>query len=194
MFKTYLRTREEKTNILNPANMAMAITEFLRDATGLLSKDMLAEGVNTVKELKLAKNFKAFCNKHNEELKAFGLFIGDHQGFYDGFRRFYNWQTLEPFTEAVFRFNVEMPNKYRLLEITKKYELAVFAVAEDDIARFVLKNFNLYAEMADKFQDEHGRAITALETIYHELCKNRAAIGSPQWALEVLIKKLCYGI
>ena len=194
MIYYYKQMRQEKMNTLSPAVLAKPITEFLRDAYGMLTKDMQTEGVKKADELKLAKNFLAFCEDNKEIVEAFGLFIGDHQGYYDKLPRCYNWQTLEPFTEAVFRFGVKMSNKHRLLEITKKYRLAVFAMDDDNVVRFVLANFDKYAEIKEKFKDEHGRAITLLEALYLELCKSRGKVASPHWALEVLIKKLCYGI
>ncbi len=194
MIKYYKKMRQERTNTLSPAVMAKPITEFLRDAYGMITKDMQEEGVDSVKRLKSAKNFLSFCKENKEMVEAFGLFIGDHRGYYDKLPRFYNWQTLDPFVEAIFRFKVEMPNKSRLLEISGKYELARFAMYDDDVARFVLANFDKYAEIKDKFEDKHGRAICVLETLYLELCKSRGTVASPQWALEVLIKKMCYNL
>lgn len=194
MCKNYLEMRDKRNNTLYPLLMAKPITEFLRDAYGILVKDMQEEGVDTVQQLKSANNFLAFCEENKESIEAFGLFIRDHRGVYDKYPNLYNWQTFEPFVEAIFRFNVKMPNKARLLEITGKYALARFAMEDDNVVRFVLANFDKYAEIKDKFKDEHGRAISALEALYLELCKSRGKVASPHWALEVLIKKMCYGL
>ncbi len=196
MFKNYKRMREEKTNILNPTQMAKAINEYLRDAYGALVKDMEAEGVNSVEQLKVAKNFLAFCEKNKESVEGFGHFIGDHRGFYDKMNQLYNWQNLWPYTEAIFRFNVKMPNKARLLEITGKRELAPFAMKDDNVVRFVLENFDTYAYMPKKALDEHGRQVSILEMCYLELYRRRQEevfpLASPAWALETLIKELIY--
>ena len=182
--------RDKRNNTLYPLLMAKPITEFLRDAYGILVKDMQEEGVDTVQQLKSANNFLAFCEENKESIEAFGLFIRDHRGVYDKYPNFYNWQTFEPFVEAIFRFYIDMPNKSRLLEMTNKYALAGFAMYDDDVARFVLANFDKYTEIKDKVEDAHGRAITILESIYWELCRTRGKIGSPNWALKVLIKKV----
>ena len=45
MCKNYLEMRDKRNNTLYPLLMAKPITEFLRDAYGILVKDMQEEGI-----------------------------------------------------------------------------------------------------------------------------------------------------
>jgi len=171
----------EKSNLIAPESMVRGIAEFLS-----LAKESLED-----------HKFDEFVVEHKKEFEGLSLFIFDHQGFYDRCR-YYNWQTLQPVVEAVFKSAIKLPHKGRLLELTGNYKLAILALDDNNVANFVLANFSKYAELPDKVEDPHGRAQTLLEAIFAKLQLIKAGKdflkGSPQWALELILKRYLYDL
>ena len=195
LLETYCERRAEG-KITSPSGVSPDLNNFMRFAHSALKKDLDKEGVSSCENLTSAKNFLAFCKEHESDFKGFGFFIYDHQGVYDSYRCFYNWQTLYPVVSAIFMFGVKMPHKSRLIELTRRYDLAYWALDDPDVCKLVMREFKTYADIKDKFLDEHGRAQTVLERLYarlHYLSKHSCLVkGSPQWCLMHLIYDYLY--
>lgn len=178
-----------------PQAMQHAVTLFLSEAADAVQKDVEDEKVSSYPFLKEGKNFKSFYEKNTEDFEAFGHFLFDHRGVYDRDRDLYNWENLYPFVWATFNFGVEMPYRSRLIELTKRYDLADLAMDDPEICQFVVQNFKIYADIKDNFPDEHGRSQTILERLYkslHTLNRQRPFVkATPQWCLMRLIHQ-CY--
>jgi len=172
----------EGTNIIPPEGMIRNIADFLSAA-----KEAIDE-----------KQFAQFAAEYKRDFEGFALFVFDHQGFYDRQRRYYNWQTLQPVAEAIFKEGVKLPHKSRLIELTGNHKLALYALDDDDVANFVLSHFKLYAELKDKIEDKHGRKQSILEAMFARLQRMKKGsdfeAGSPLWALEMLIKRFVYNL
>ncbi len=179
---TYYQRWREGLTIAPPEGMVRSIIDFLKLADKALKEN----------------NFLEFYQKNREDFLGFAHFVHDHQGFYDKARFYYNWQTLHPVVEAVFKHKLDIPYKSRLLELTGKYALAVYDVDDDDVVNFITSHLTLYAGLKDKLEDEHGRAQTILEAVYAKLQaikKNKPfEVYSPKWALETLIIKGFYNL
>ena len=193
---TYYQRSMEGTNIAPPDGMVRSINEFLRMGAEAIRNDMQNEGAVSYEDLKSAESFLSFYQKNTQDFQGFGLFIFDHQGFYDKNRRYYDWQTLQPFVDAVFRFGIQMPNKARLLQLSRNIKLAVFALDDSTVVNFILTNFAAYTKLNVSFLDEHGRKQSILEAIFTRLQLMKKGsdfpAGSSLWALELLIKRFVY--
>ena len=179
-----------------PEAMRQAINSFLREAVEALEKDVKEEKVSSPTLLTRAENFKRFYKNHLEDFEAFGCFVFDHRGAYDGKRELYDWKILYPVVVAIFVFGIKMPHRSRLIELTKKFDLACFAMDDPEVCSFVVQNFKTYADLKDTFLDEHGRAQTILERLY--ACLHRLNIqqpfvkATPEWCLMNLIYQYIY--
>lgn len=195
-FVNYYQRSIEGTNIAPPDGMVRSINEFLRMAADAIKDDMQKEGVSSYEDLKSAESFQVFYQEHTKDFEGFGFFIFDHQGYYDKNRRYYDWRTLQPFVDAVFRFGIQMPSKARLLQLSGNIKLALFALDDDGVVNFILTNFASFAKLDVPILDEHGRKQSFLEAVFArlQLMKKGSAFeaGSSLWALELLIKRFVY--
>lgn len=194
--ETYFDCRQKNSSLPIPIAMEQAVTLFLKEAAEAVQKDVEDEGVSFYHLLQKGENFKNFYAKHADDFEAFGYFLFDHRGVYDKDRQLYNWEMFYPFVWAVFNFGVKMPYRSRLIEMTKRYDLACFAMDDPEVCQFVAQNFKIYADIKDTLPDEHGRAQTILERLYvrlHTLNHQRPFTrATPQWCLLHLIYEYLY--
>ena len=193
---TYLASRQDFKNLPIPQTMQRSVCDLFKSANKALLKDMTQEEVTAYHMVKNGENFKIFYAQNKEKFEALGYFLFDHQGMYDKDRQLYNWENLYPVVAAIFTFNLKMPYRSRLIDLTRRYDFACFAMDDPEICAFVAKNFNVYAAIKDQFLDEHGRAQTLLEKLYgrlHLLNRQRPfEKASPQWCLMNLIYQYVY--
>ncbi len=188
----------EGTNLPATEGMVRPMSDFFSLASAAIDADLKEEKASSYEDLKIGANFRKFCQKYDKDVKGLFLFVYDHQGFYDRGRRFYNWRTLQPFADAVFRFQIAAPHKSRLLEVSGNFKLAIFALDDDDVCSYILSHFKVFADLPGTFEDKHGRKQTALEAIYNKLQEIKKGKpfdpGTPQWALEMVIKRFTYNL
>jgi len=193
---TYLSCRQDSKNLSIPQTMQRSVCDLFKTANKALLKDMEQEEVTAYQMVKNAENFKRFYAQKKGEFEALGYFLFDHQGTYDKDRQLYNWTNVYPVATAIFMFNLKMPHRSRLIDLTRRYDFAYFAMDDPEVCRFVAQNFNVYASIKDQFLDEHGRAQTLLERLYarlHALNRQRPfEKASPQWCLMNLLYRYLY--
>lgn len=193
---TYLTSRQNSKNLPIPQTVQHSVCELFRDANKAILKDMKQEDVTAYHLIKNGENFKIFYAQNKKNFEALGCFLFDHQGLYDKDRQLYNWTNVYPVASAIFMFNLKMPYRSRLIDLTRRYDFAYFAMDDPEVCRFVVQNFSVYASIKDMFLDEHGRAQTILERLYtrlHSLNYQRPfEKASPQWCLMNLIYQYIY--
>ena len=177
-------------------DLRCGINSLLRDAYVAIEEDVHSEKAGVYNNLKEAKNFLKFYKEHEEDFISLGYFLRDHAGAYDKMRAPYNWAHLHPVVYCLLNFGCKtMPYRFRLLELTGRYEWASLALDDEEICRFVTANFMVYAHMKEQFFDEHGRAQSILEFMYgqlHRLNKQKQFEAGYQWSLMGLLYQYLY--
>ena len=154
------------------------IDSFLKDGTLAIEQDMHEEGKERVC-LVQAKNFNKFARANQEDFEAFGKFLAEYQSAYA-----YEWSHFYAVAQCILMFKVKMPGKVRLLEMTGHDEWAFYALENDSICNYIIKNFALYANMSERFLDDNGEdVLPILEIFYHKLLKKSYPEGSVQHLL-----------
>ncbi|MBR2299316.1 MAG: hypothetical protein IJ870_01920 [Alphaproteobacteria bacterium] len=191
---SYYTQRRSGLHIATPDGMRNAIAAFLKMALDAIENDLLSEEVSSPLDLKEGNFLLDFYQRYKEDFLGFAAFVTDYQGWYDA--RLYRWQEFTPFVQAVFSTGLEMPCKSRLIEISGQYPLARLALADDNVALYVLTHWSIYASLDEKYEDAHGRACNILEDMHTRLQNMPRPFepGTPQWALEILIKRYLYNL
>ena len=163
-----------------------SIDSFLQDAALEVKKDIEKEGKERV-YLVQAENFNNFVRTHQDDFEAFGKFISDYQGAYA-----YDWANLYAVAHCIFMFKVKMPGKVRLIELTARFDWVLYALENESICRYIIKNFSLYANMMEKFLDENGDVLPILEIVYHKLLKMASSKEYPTESAQYRLRDLLY--
>ena len=157
-------------------DLAPAIVNHLKKATDVIK--------NEGKE-----GFRAFYEAHKEDFEGFAWFVYDHRGVYDRQRFLYNWQTLTPYVEAIFKLGLKAPHRERFIELINRYDLVIYALDDKDVVRFALSNLTFYIESNMFISTVEGKNCRLIEQMYEELKKYADTPYSPQWCLYVVLKK-----
>ena len=158
-----------------------SIDSFLKDGALAIEQDMREEGKERVC-LVQAKNFNKFARENQEDFEAFGKFLAEYQSAYA-----YEWNHFYAVAQCVLMFKVKMPGKVRLLEMTGHDEWAFYALENDGICNYIIKNFALYANMVERFLDDNGDILPILEIVYHKLLKKPYSEDTVQYRLRYTI-------
>ena len=163
-----------------------SIDSFLQDAASAIERDMREEGKERINLVKAA-NFLQFYKEHKEDFDAFGEFLSGYQDAYA-----YEWKHLYAFLHCILMFKCKMPNRIRLIELTGHYEWVLYALEDEDICRYIIRNFALYANTPERFLDDNGDIMPIIEIVYNKLFKMAQTHPYPEDSAQSRLRETIY--
>ncbi len=116
--------------------------ELRKDITDLLDIAALIESPAITTE----KQKSQMLQEEQMRIAGFAYYLLDYQGFYDDFFK-KRLRSLSIFAGMIFLRKVNFFGaEHRLLEITKKYDLAICCPQKENVAKFILCNLDKYSK------------------------------------------------
>ena len=136
-------------NLIEYAQMRRNIPCLTLEELGSLRRDILVllKEVGQIQTKPFSPaNIRFMLEGEREKLKGFAYFLLDYQGIHDEI--FVKaMKELTSFTATVFTFNLPFAGaEYRLLQITQRYDLAVFCPQKENVAKFILCNIERFSQ------------------------------------------------
>lgn len=117
--------------------------DYLQNFMVAAELDVQAEKVKTYFEVKNFRFTKKFFSESENELRGFALYLQD---FRTPVFRCFAGESIVAFAFAVFRLKLCFEeSRDRLLELSGKYQFAAMDPTRQEVCRFILCNFSLYA-------------------------------------------------
>ena len=168
-------------NLVQYRRMRGNISCLTPEDLGGLRRDIheLLKEVNTIQEQPYSPANKCFLIE-GERLMGFACFLLDYQGVHDKVFAEIS-EEMENFSTAILSLNVPFANaEYRLLQITKRYDLAVFCPQKENVAKFILCNIEKFSrdELKQIYRKlEEASVIEFLEKesvqILYKICRSK---------------------
>lgn len=189
----YQANDANKSNIFAPAEIGElreSIKTFLNGFSEAFKKDIEHEEVDTqFYNLKKAYFSNAYLIENKTSLLGFADYLKDFSGFNDNIIRegLFN---LTGFSFIVLKFGHPFEeSRHRLIELCNDYTLAVYAPHYDEVATYVLSNFDMY-----KNKKAYLETILAeLEDLKQRCKKNKVSFevySSPCILYKIIKRKL----